>query len=906
MTTTRIPLPTLFDEDWDSVVICTYGADLSFYETGLWRQIHNARHRLVFADQREVRRHLLSATGLERPRQLNRSYVLAEVSSAHAAHGKLILLLRPDGGRLAVGSGNLNMGGYASQGECFSTYSWSEDDDTHLGEFLAARRFLDGLVSLETVDPLVGPLLQNVWKAAPWIYRLEPAGQACVRDNLSRSHMEQFVEAVGGRKVKELVLHAPFYDHKCIAVAELMKQLEPGKVTVLLQEQRTSVDPSQLDKVLQASQATVNIRSVSAEETGAALHAKFLIARCGDTDICQQGSPNLSRPALLLAHPAGNIEVTNLFTGPAGSFDHLVSALNVSKKPVRIDSLGLKLVQSSPRQTAPATEVRQLAWNSPMLTGCFAAIVTEPPVLLVGDEQASVVTWTLTPPNAGETLFQARIEDGWLSRIEQVEALTFLFGESPPSPPCFPYHVKHLNSLAAGDGRAQLISRAGDFDLEDEELEELLLQLDEILVVDGHSLWRMVDRKAPPPDPDDDTQISMKYGDLHWETIQAHPKLAQYRNWTTPAASADASGLGVLLASITDAFERELERRRSGNSSEQGAESGGEELTDGDPEDPDEADAQADAKERRSISARSRARRQFQFFLRRFVRGISNDEFVQLVGPSVVLPTYIVFNSICRKLFQLDLADRGVLIESQLAMWHFFWGTGQKPGYLQKLSPPEQTAAHELFASHHATTVFLCSLLEARWACEWDESLRELFETRDVLRTVLDNSFWSPTSEAVIEACTMLDSRKLTAEEFVEWLEDFAYLVTSKELRQVVADTAGMPASQITERVESVYREGLGMDTVPQWVLEADEPLMDSNTAAALMSALKSILPDDQANYLRFVQPSADLVAFADYEIGTYLFTDRKADTVEYLEEPLPIAPSWQAGLDRLYELAEG
>ena len=117
MTTPRHAIPRLFDGQWDSVVVSTYGADLGFFEQDLLRQVERAKNRIIFADERQFDRWLQRPERRSRLRQVNRSYVLAPVRSPHAAHAKLILLLGEDRGRLAVGSGNLGFDGYASQGE---------------------------------------------------------------------------------------------------------------------------------------------------------------------------------------------------------------------------------------------------------------------------------------------------------------------------------------------------------------------------------------------------------------------------------------------------------------------------------------------------------------------------------------------------------------------------------------------------------------------------------------------------------------------------------------------------------------------------------------------------------------------------------------------------------------------
>ena len=93
-------VPTLFDGDWESIVVCSYGADLAFYERDLWRQLERARNRIVFGDGRQVARKLIDPGARALLRQVNRTYVLAQMQIDRAAHAKLILLLRGDRGLL--------------------------------------------------------------------------------------------------------------------------------------------------------------------------------------------------------------------------------------------------------------------------------------------------------------------------------------------------------------------------------------------------------------------------------------------------------------------------------------------------------------------------------------------------------------------------------------------------------------------------------------------------------------------------------------------------------------------------------------------------------------------------------------------------------------------------------------
>ena len=289
--------------------------------------------------------------------------------------------------------------------------------------------------------------------------------------------------------------------------------------------------------------------------------------------------------------------------------------------------------------------------------------------------------------------------------MARVEAVTFLFESGESSAPVFPYHLNSLVALASGQGRTDLLKHAGDFDIDDEELEQLLIQLDEVLVVDGNSLWRLMKLSHQRLGEDVDS-ATIAYDELDWDAIQSHPKLAEYQTWTRP--SPDPTGLSLLLSSIASRFKQDVERRRSGESTlladhDEVPDDGDFDVTD--PEDEETAEADDAAAERRRRQPAARAKRHFQAFITRFVNGISDDEFVQHVGSSVVLPSYIVFNHLCWKLAQLELADPLKLVNAQAALWQFIWGGADNPGYFSSLSLAEQEAALDMLDRHHAEAV---------------------------------------------------------------------------------------------------------------------------------------------------------------------------------------------------------
>lgn len=899
-------LPTLFDGDWDTALIVTYGADLEFYERDLLRQLTRSRNRLVLADGRQVTRKLADPDARSQLRQVNRSYVLAPLQIDRAAHAKLIMLLSDDRGLFGVGSGNLGMTGYASQGECFTTYRWTAEDGSQLQEFLAARSFIDQLCERQLVDSVVQTRIKQAWANAPWLYGSVADAPTRIRHNLTSGLLDQFVEAIGGRDVDELVVHAPFYDHQCRALSELIDRTAPKKIQVLLQERLTSVDPQRLVRVLAAAPATVEVRSAQAEDKGTFLHAKFLIARCGRVAVCLQGSPNISTPALIKAFPDGNIELANLVVGKRGAFDHLVSSLVLSPKPVDVSELGLTLAtddaDENDAQLAPAPA--EFAWIAPNLTGVFGREVRDAPLLLVNDTPVTDVSWTLSEPADGMTRFSALVGADAASALNGVTAVSFIFESGEASAPSFPYHLHALMALASGHGRTDLLKQAGDFDLEDEELEELLAQLDEVLVVDGRSIWRMLKRKEPHID-EEDGSTSIAYEDLDWDAIQSHPKLAQYRNWSQ-ADAADPTALGILLASINERFEADVERGRKGESTPDGLSSASDAFDDLaraiEAEDEEAAEEEESARERRRLTARSRARRQFHNFVQRFVNGLIDEEFIRRVGPSVIVPSYVVFNHLCWKLIQVDLADPLRIIGAQTSLWKFFWGDQDAPGYLAELSAGEQEAAREILDRHHSEAVLLCSLFQAYEHVWHEEDDEDLLAVRDSWRTVLLHPLWQPTKTAVEDSTTILRHRCSSSLELIEELDGLAYYVSDREPFAVLGDAVGAGPGRVAMKTGRVNRGSLGAQDVDIYAIDDLKAALTPQSASIAFTALGVLMPD--IDYIRLEDRLHNVVAFADYQLEEFVFANRTTGDIEDLAPPATESPAWSHALDSLYEMA--
>ena len=908
MTEPRVRVPTLFDEEWDSVIIATYGADLAFYERDLWRQINGAKNRMVFVDARQFQRRLLAAKSKRPLRYINHSYVLAPIRSAGDAHAKLILLLSEDRGLLAVGSGNLGLDGYASQGECFTTYRWSEEYPEHLHAFIAAKDFLEEVTNRQLVDEIVKPRLQQAWQEAPWVYGAVGKASSPVRYNLEQPLLDQFIDFIDGRSVRELVVHAPFYDHQCRALSELINRTQPQSLQILLQKRITSVDPSRLSQVLSEASSQVEVRAVQAPERGTFLHAKFIVARMNSSDICLQGSPNISTAALLQDGLTGNIEIANLLEGTPGAFDHLVSDLDVTADSVEVSSLGLSLAEGdgNSKEDDFAPQVRELSWVPPRLAGVFQGVVNSPLDLIVGESTADDVVWHFDDPRDGTTPFTAILGESEAAELDRVAAVIFVFDSNRRTAPAYPYHLNRLIALSSGQGRTELLRQAGNLDLDDEEIEQLLVQLDEVLIVDGKSLWRMLKRKEPEP-AEDEEFVSLCYDDLDWDAIRSHPKLAQYRAWDQRGQT-DTTGLGILLESIADRFRSEV-RRRSGEEAVGGIEADTDcESLDSlgktfNAEDEQTAESEQAEVEGRRINAQTRIRRQFRSFVNRFLTGLTDVEFTRLVGPSVIVPSYVVFNHLCWKLAQLDLIDRPFVVDAQIKLWKFFWGGAEGSGYFMTMSEAEQLKSIEILDAHSAEAVLFASVYQSYGiACELQDA--DVARLRDQWRLILTHDLGGVGKASVHDAATVsgVGPDPLPVADFIAGLAGLAEYTSDHEIIGAVAEIVGCRVNAVRRKSRMVRRRELGECFVD--VFEISDPLieLDLSTTLRLFSELFRLLPNEQ--YLRVKHAQTERVAFADYELGYGLWYDPQADEESEFEPPGPSTYPWDGAVSQLRAFA--
>jgi hypothetical protein len=926
MTVERISIPEVLSRPCDHAVICTFGANLDFYEGPLWRHISRARNRVVLADDVVLAGQLADlASGGSRLRHINRHYLATPITNERSAHAKLILLVDASGGTLLVGSGNVGMDGYASRGEVFCRYDITDDDATYLPEFQAAKDFLDLMVGRGYLDVQARHHLDAVWADTPWVWA-PPTRASGVRHNLVVPLGDQLVEAVGSEHVVELTVHAPFHDERCEALRRLVAALQPEHVTMLVQPGRTSVDPGALSRVLDGSAGSSEVQLAAAPEfPETSLHAKFVLVRTATRSITFTGSANLSLAALWRTdqrvgdRPAGNIELVNLAEGPLERFDELLAGLALVEPTEPVAQLDVRYLGDSEANVDARLRLTRGAWTDGTLTLVAAAELPAGKLTLIvagsdtsAEITSSATTITVVPAPEVATVLDSRVVPVWL-RIAAADG-------DVDTTPVYPYHPGALATLLAARRDPDLLRKAGSLDMEahDDVLTALLDELDAALVIDRHSLWRLARRTAPADTAGVDSDGPRRaWEDLDFDALRRHPRLAQYQSLGRPTERLEATDLQIVLGAITDHFRgfgtHDIPPAPVGPPAPEG---GGDFDVDLDdetatlPSDRDdtpvdetpeefEADEADEERERRRLKTETRNRLAWQRFAERFTKALRDQDFLDVVGPRVAIANAVILNHLLALLVAKGVvaADKG--IGYQVDLWSFLWGEGVSGGYLDSLPDEEQMAAIEEFSERGLEVTVLSAVDLAAQLTRRTELDGLRSRLRYVWRRMLTSSHLFFTGD-VLSRVSRPGVRPAT--ELADALDHLARESSRREVDDAVADCLGTTRSQLTVRQESVHR---GPDRSAVEVIEIGDPAVDLTTDVALAVFAQVVAVDRRRDYIRLKHRDSRITAAWDRRRHDCWWYDPNTEELVDLTEPAASDPGWVAASESLMAAAQ-
>ena len=315
------------------------------------------------------------------------------------------------------------------------------------------------------------------------------------------------------------------------------------------------------------------------------------------------------------------------------------------------------------------------------------------------------------------------------------------------------------------------------------------------------------------------------------------------------------------------------------------------------PDDIDDASGEDtdDEGDGKRLVPRQRVRRLWRSFINRFIRGLSDEQFIRTVGSSVVIPSYVVFNHLCRRLRIIDLVDADFLVDAQTKLWRFMWGEGARGGYLSHLSQEELAVAQKILSDHEDLPVTLSAIDDAWWHV-WENG-GDVAGLRQACIGFLSSDFWGPERTAMQRAAKAATRCNGEIAQMFDDLYSLAAYVEEGELLQALAENIGVSSDQIREVSDIVMRSGVRSDCKLFRVKGLDVSIEHAREALTIWHQL-----DPDVDYLRL--QSDDITAVIDLKTHDGFFHNRVTGQDEPLMLGDRIVPTWEERLDLLLKLA--
>ena len=697
---TDLQLPLALSGSWEHALFLSYGLDLpSFFEPMILPNLPGTcRNRVLLGDEKTYLASCDHFADSGLVRYANSKYVAEPILRRSSSHAKLLLMTSTEAGWLAVGSGNVSMQGFASGGELFTTYTYADQDEGSLAEFVAVRELLERFRDRDLLTRTAAWHVDRLLEGSPWLFRAMP-GPSRVRHNLDTSFCDQFVEAVGGDHVEHLWVLAPFFDEHARALGELVDRLHPDLTTVLLQPGRTSVDPSALTKLAATTAGRMELRSVSRADDPY-IHAKLFLAQTSTHAICLQGSANASIAALLRTDPDGNFEMGNLLRGSRDAFDDVLDGLDIGDRVADAADLNVEYQSSDDvdHLDEAGWQLTGAEWSDGTLRISYrGALPTTADLQLI-------VHGTALPIEAADEgpPLVLRFSKDTRELLGRANPIRLQLPDGTRSNAVFPCDRESLNAtLHASPESDERLSRIGQLDLDDDELELLLQELEATMVLDRRSLWQLAGKEGSTDEPADGDELHLDYSDVDYQMLRGHPKLRQYLFRSGGAGVHGKSRLQIVLNAITSSFADLLEPAHAGATAAAVAAvaAEGDKAFQTNDTDSDEDEVEAD---RRRWNRQARINAFLKNFIRRFVSGLRSTAFQDLAGPEVLASNYVIFLHLLARLYEREWVEAEALVEASAQTIELMWGSDDHSGYVARLDPDDAETVLSLIREKHS------------------------------------------------------------------------------------------------------------------------------------------------------------------------------------------------------------
>ena len=368
----------------------------------------------------------------------------------------------------------------------------------------------------------------------------------------------------------------------------------------------------------------------------------------------------------------------------------------------------------------------------------------------------------------------------------------------------WPYQLSNLRGRLDKAGQRERLPSIGDLPEQDAELYELLRELDQTLIIDRESVWRIA-KQGGVPEVDDGEQESIRLVDLDWDRVRRDPRYGGYFT-RRRAAGLPPTDIQVVLAAIAGRLgDLGLDASRRDAEDEEDEEDLAHEGDAGLSSESEDADEELeDELTRRRLPVSTRTRMAFDRLVRRYASALSDTAFIDELGPIPAATNAVVFNHLLSRLLERGGVSPRWAIDAQIATWRFMWGDDGRSAVTEHLDDETGEAVRRVLCDAGARVTTLRGLVASLDYAVEDGTLAVAL--RDTARHVLTDAEFGLDAALLSEVA----GGKTMASGFLGALFQIAGSVSAGEIVEYVLGPYGIPRSSAEWRAEKVRRVGRG------------------------------------------------------------------------------------------------
>jgi len=303
------PLDEICNEEWDHAVFLTYTHDLLFFEREILRRLREkgCRNISLLVDETA---HQETFENLKTIKFLGIEYVVQPMNLGLVFHPKIYLLINSKKSKLIIGSGNLTIPGFFTNKEIFSSYDMDlskHKNDQVIGSVVSMLNELAIKRGYRSeTDTAMKLALANLPKGIDGQdYDL---GEGIFLHNLNNSLLEQ-IEKWFKDSLTGLTVISPYFDTDNRILDRLVQKYNLKRFTLITQDIYNNLDLESVKRIAAKNGLDYELKQLCfATDKKYRNHAKLLIFHTMNEDYVLWGSANFTSAALALTANVGNFE----------------------------------------------------------------------------------------------------------------------------------------------------------------------------------------------------------------------------------------------------------------------------------------------------------------------------------------------------------------------------------------------------------------------------------------------------------------------------------------------------------------------------------------------------------------------------------------------------------------------